>query len=188
MNIAFLAPIETQDQHKQHNTTIIDFLIDSGHNVMHALSVTEKTITAWDQEKREEYFNTFYTKIGKSDAVIAECSLPSVHVGYQISYAVQQDKEVIMLKLKNSSNEIITSDSLNLHKKIWIYEYTKETLFTILKEALECNPVQKYKKYNVLFPTEMITKLNQISKKKNLPKSVYIRQLLEKGLASEEIK
>jgi len=38
-----------------------------------------------------------------------------------------------------------------------------------------------------LFSPEIIAKLNTISKKKNVPKSVYIRQLIEDDLASENI-
>ncbi|MBA3724556.1 MAG: hypothetical protein H0W89_06775 [Candidatus Levybacteria bacterium] len=188
MKIAFLAPIESNIQYRQQYMAIIDYLIKTGHSVTHALSVTSATLSAWSEEKRVEYFNSFYTKIGQSDMVIAECSFPSVHVGYEISCAIQQGREVIMLKVKNSLPDIMTSDMLNLNKNIYIYEYANDTLFATIKEALECNPIQKFKKYNVLFPIEMITKLNLISKQKNLPKSVYIRQLLEKGLATETLK
>ncbi len=187
MKIAFLAPLEIDVQRKQELTHIIDFLTSSDHTVTHALSVTANTLVTWTAEKRNEYFNTFYKKLGKCDIVIAECTFPSVHVGFEISNAIQQGKEIIMLKSKDALPDVLISDQLNLHKNIYIYEYTEETLFKILKEALVCNPIQKYKKYNVLFPTEMVNKLNIISKKKNLPKSVYIRQLVEKGLATESI-
>lgn len=188
MKIAFLAPIESGDQSKNQHTGIIDYLTRTGHCVSHALSVTADTLSALTDKKRTEYFNSFYAKIGTCDIVIAECTFPSVHVGYEISCAIQQGKDVIMLKQKNSLPDIMTSDQLNLHKNIYIYEYSKETLFTTIKEALACNPAQKFKKYNVLFPNDMVNKLNQISKRKNLPKSVYIRQLLEKGLAEEDLK
>ncbi len=187
MKIAFLAPIEASIQYRQQNMAIVDYLTKIGHSVTHALSVTAETLSIWDEGKRANYFSSFYTKIGKCDMVIAECSTPSVHVGYEISCAIQQGREVIMLKVKNSLPDIMTSDMLNLNKNIYIYEYSNDTLFATIKEALECNPIQKFKKYNVLFPTEMVTKLNQISKKKNLPKSVYIRQILEKGIEAELI-
>jgi 2'-deoxynucleoside 5'-phosphate N-hydrolase len=185
MKIAFLAPIEATTQYKQQYTAIIEYLTKVGHSVVHALSVTSETLGSWTEEQRAEYFSAFYTKIVKCDLIIAECSYPSVHVGFEISYAIQQGKEIIMLKSKDSLPDVMTSDQLNLNKNIYIYEYERENLFAIIREALECNPIKKYQKYNVLFPTEMVNKLNQISKKKNLPKSVYIRQLLEKGLAME---
>jgi hypothetical protein len=180
MKIAFLAPIETASPNRKQHIAIVDYLTKAGHSVDHALSVTAETLSVWDEEKRAEYFSAFYSRIGKCDIVIAECTYPSVHVGFEISHAIQQGKEVIVLKAKNAIPDVMTSDQLNLNKNMYIYEYTPDTLFSMIKEALECN-----QKYNVLFPTEMVNKLNEISKKKNLPKSVYIRQLLEKGLAAE---
>jgi hypothetical protein len=79
MKIAFLAPIEATNQYKSHYTNIIEFLIKNEHTVVHALSTTEETLSKWSHERREEYFSAFYNKIGKSDIVIAECSVPSVH-------------------------------------------------------------------------------------------------------------
>lgn len=183
MKIAFLAPIETAAHHTQQYVAIIEYLTNAGHTVHHALSATTQTLSQWSEERRAKYFNDFYAKIGKSDMVIAECSYPSVHVGFEISCAIQQGKEVIVLKQKNAETDILTSDQLNLNKNMYIYEYTSETLFRTIKEALECNPIKRFQKYNVLFPTDMVNKLNEIAKKKNVPKSVYIRQLLEKGLA-----
>lgn len=188
MRIAFLAPIETTLQYKQRYTAIVEYLNKAGHTVVHALSVTSETLSTWNEQQRSEYFNSFYAKLGKCDMVIAECSYPSVDVGFEISYAIQQGKEVIVLKQKNAATDVLTSDQLNLNKNMVIYEYTSETLFRIIKEALECNPIKRFQKYNVLFPTDMANKLNEIAKKKNLPKSVYIRQLLEKGLAAEDLK
>lgn len=187
MKIAFLAPIQASTEYKQRYTFIIDYLLKSGHSVIHALSVSETTLAAWDQEKRDEYFQTFYTKIGKCDMVIAECSLPSVHVGYEISSAMQQGKEVIVLKLQNDKPTLQPLDPLYMHKNIFMYDYTLDNLLSTIKMALEYNPCQKFKKYNILFPTDMVTRLNDIAKRKNLPKSVYIRQLLEQGLKTEEI-
>ncbi len=185
MRIALLAPIEISAKSKEHFLAIANYLTDAGHTVIQSFSVSVETLYSWNETRRTAFFNTFYANIAKSDIVIAECTYPSVHVGFEISHAIQQGKEIIMLKSKNAPPDVMTSDQLNLNKNIYIYEYTKETLFRIIQEALECNPIKKYQKYNVLFPTEMVNKLNQISKKKNLPKSVYIRQLLEEGLAME---
>lgn len=186
MRIAFLAPIQASLPYKQRYTTIIDYLIRQTHSVVHALSVSETTLATWNPEKRDEYFQNFYAKIGKCDLVIAECSIASVHVGYEISSAIQQGKEVIVLRSQEDKQALPLLDPLYLHKNIFTYEYRLDNLLSTVKMALEYNPAQKFKKYNILFPTDMVIRLNDIAKRKNLPKSVYIRQLLEEGLKTEE--
>ena len=163
MKIAFLASQEKNSQFQQIYPLIIHYLQQKGHNVVRN------------------------TDIKTCDMIIAECSTPCITVGYEIAGALQQGKEIIVLKHKNALTQFMPLDPLH-HKNIYLYEYTDYDLITILHEAIAFNPSQKFKKYNILFPTDMVTKLNDIAKKKNLPKSVYIRQLLEKGLASEELK
>lgn len=163
MKIAFLTSRECGKQFQQIYALITEYLQQKGHSVLR--NGDSKTC----------------------DMIIAECSTPCISIGYEIANALQQGKEVIILKHKNASTQLLPQDSLYTHKNIYLYEYTDFDLLSILKEAIAYNPSQKFKKYNILFPTAMVTKLNNIAKKKNLPKSVYIRQLLEKGLATEDL-
>lgn len=186
MKIAFLASVYATPIYKNYYTTIINYLIQKRHSVNHLLSYSEESLSLWNQEKKENLFFNFYKKIRESDLAIAECSYPNINVGYQISHAIQHEKEIIILKSADS-NLPINSGVLYSDKNSYIYNYNKSTLLPILKEALEFNAPRKYKKFNVLFAPDMVAKLNLISKKKNLPKSVYIRQLIEKSLAMEEL-
>lgn len=186
MKIAFLASIYATLPYKEHYFAIIDYLSKHGHSVSHLLSVGQ-TFTGWSQEKKEDLLTNFYKSIRQCDLAIAECSFPSINIGYEISHAIQHEKEIIILKSIDKDLPAVISDTLYSDKNPYIYEYNKNTLFPILKEALQFNAPKKYKKFNVLFTPNMTAKLNLISKKKNLPKSVYIRQLIEKNLAMEEL-
>jgi len=161
MKIAFLTSTSAPTPYKEYYITIINYLTRQGHNISHSIK--------------------------ESDLVIAECSSPSINIGYEISHALQEEKEIIILKSKESGISFTISDPLFNDRNICIYEYDKNNLLSILKEALEYNTPKKYQKFNVLFSPQMVAKLNLISKKKNLPKSVYIRDLIEKSLTLEDM-
>lgn len=163
MKISFLTSTSAPTPYKEYYSVIINYLIRRGHSVSHILSMNEK---------KEDLFFNFYKDIRESDLVIAECSFPSINIGYEISLSLQEEKEVIILKSKESGISFKISDPLFNDKNICIYEYDKNNLFSVLKEALGYNTPKKYRKFNVLFSPAMVAKLNHISKKKNLPKSV----------------
>lgn len=187
MKISFLASTSAPTPYTEYYSDIINYLTRQGHLVNHLLSFTEKTIGDWDKEKRENAFINFYKSIRESELAIAECSFPSFNVGYEISHALQHEKEVIILRSTDSGIPVTSYDLLYSDKKVCIYEYNKNNLLSIIHEALEFNTPKRYIKFNILFSPTMIARLNLISKKKNLPKSVYIRELIEKSLALEDL-
>ncbi len=187
MKIAFLTSTSAPTPYREYYSIIINYLIRKGYNVSHTLLITQELIDGLDKERRENIFFNFYKDIKESDLVIAECSIPSTNIGYEISHALQNEKEVIILKSTEENIKSSSDDFLYYDKKVTIYEYNKNNLLSTLKEALEFNTPPKYKKFNVLFTPNMVAKLNLVSKKKNLPKSVYIRELIEKSLILEEL-
>lgn len=186
MRIGFLAPVNGVEEYGVIYRSIVAFLVKKGHDVIHPLSFNDSMLSTWTQDECHHFFQEYFTQVNKCDLVIAECSYPCISIGYEIANATQQGKEVIILKTKATAQTKKSHDFLYRKKNISIYEYNAFNLKNVIQEALTCNSNQKYVKYNILFPPEMVAKLNDIARKKNLPKSVYIRQLLEKGLASDE--
>lgn len=160
MKISFIASASAPKPYKEYYSIIINYLTRHGHNIIQSTN--------------------------ESDLIIAECSFPDINIGYEIAYAIQYEKEVIILKSKESKMTIAT-DTFYSDKNIYIYEYDQTNILSTIKEALEFSAPQKYKKFNILFSPRMIARLNLISKKKNLPKSVYIRQIIEKSLSRENM-
>ena len=187
MKIALLVSVKEARQYTGQHTTILNILTKQGHIVSHMLAVTEEILDSWSLQKRKAFYYNFYKEINKSDLIVAECSFPSLTIGYEISNAIQQGKDVIILKSDSASIGISANDPLYLHKNIYVYEYTTNSLKQVLTEALQLTNNESHKKFNILLPIPMVTKLNKISKQKSLPKSVYIRSLIEQGLAQENV-
>lgn len=149
MKIAFLASNHPTDQDLETFIKIIDYLVKEGHAVSHALAIPNGGSYAWDQETATEYFAQFYAKLSRSDIVIAECSNPTMQLGYEIASSIQLGKEVIILKQQGDTKTIQSHDPLYMHKNIYTFDYTNASLLNILKIALDCYPEQKFKKYNI---------------------------------------
>jgi hypothetical protein len=187
VKIAFLAPIYATVPYRGNYSSIIDYLAKQGHSVNHLLSITQQALASYNQENKDKLILNFHKNIRQCDLAIAECSIPSINVGYEISLAIHHEKEVIILKSIEPETAVTSSNLLCPDKNAYIYEYNKTNLISTLKEALQFIAPKKHKKFNLLFTPAMTDRLNYISRKKNLPKSVYIRQLIEENLALEEL-
>lgn len=183
MRISFIASIRGKKYYSKNYFSIIDYLIKKGYVVDHVLSLTEEKLSQMTSNQQINYFQSFYKCINKSDLIIAECSFPSINVGYEISYAVQQNKSVIVLYLENKDSSIVKiQDPIFTSEKISMYEYTEKTLIDTLGSSLKFIQPQLDRRFTIVLSSKMMAHLEKVSKQKKIPKAVYIRQLIEKDL------
>lgn len=183
MKISFAASIRGKKFYGKNYSTIIDYLTNEGHLVYHTTSFSEEKLLNLTAPRRIKYFQDFYKFINKSDLVIAECSFPSINVAYEISYAIQQGKSVLVFHSRNNDGAILElRDPIFSSESISIYEYTEKNLVNTLKSALKCVHPQLDKRFTIIISSPIMSQLEKISKEKKIPKAVYIRQLIEKDL------
>jgi predicted DNA binding CopG/RHH family protein len=63
-----------------------------------------------------------------------------------------------------------------------IVAYDMSDLHEVVSDALSYMEQRIDKRFTVIFPSSLLAKIEEQVKKKKLPKSVYIRQLIEKDL------
>lgn len=183
MRISLAASIRGKKFYNKNYSAIIDYLTNEGHLVYHTLSLSEEKLLDLTTSQRIKYFQDFYKYINKSDLLIAECSFPSINVAYEISFAVQQGKSVLVFHLKNKDGALLElRDPIFASESISIYEYTEKNLIDILKSALKYVQPQLDKRFTIIISSKIMTQLEKVSKEKKIPKAVYIRQLIEKDL------
>lgn len=186
MKISFIASIRGKKSYNDYYSLIINHLLRQGHKVDHVLSNSEEGLSKLTAPQRIKTFDKFYRCINKSDLVIAECSFPSINAAYEISHALQQGKPVMVFILKEQRDSMLELlDPIFSSDKIQVFEYTEENLVEALNFALKCKQPQINKRFTIILPPFMMAKLDKISKKRKLPKAVYIRQLIEKSLLHE---
>ena len=100
---------------------IVDTLVVDGHHVPTA-HLSRSDVTAMEESvDPEEVYSRDIQWIDSCDALIAEVSTPSHGVGYEVAYALSQNKPVLCLhKHGNRVSKMITG---NTHPFITVRDY-----------------------------------------------------------------
>lgn len=179
MLIYFTASMLQKNQYGHIYDKIISLLEEMGHKVIY-----ERIIQAPLEEKRlypEEQRKAHYKEVVKwiSDAeiVVGEVSYPSsINIGHEIRLALEKGKPVICLYAKDKESiffEGIQSDR-------FVYEeYDEESLERILQSAIQFAQDQSDTRFNFFVFPQHVAYLDEVSRRRKIPKSVYLRELIE---------
>jgi hypothetical protein len=141
------------------------------------------------KRKSGEDFNKFYKKLSRqlksSDICVFEVTLHSLGIGYCVNLALEMGKPVILL-FKKDSNPIffkgIKSDKLQMH------EYKSEDLEEILISALEIAKDSLDIRFTFFIDSKINDFFSWIKKTKKVPRSVWLRGLIEREMKKEGYK
>ena len=87
-----------------------------------------KAIENEKYQKDEDIYNDLENKLEKADILIAEVSVPSIGVGYEIGYASKLNKKIIAIYDKNYIDKVTTMIRGNKNIKIIPYKDIREIL------------------------------------------------------------
>lgn len=182
MKIYFTASIFQKDQYGSFYTQIIEHLEKQGHKVIHE-HITDVSLAdkhKYSSEKRLTHYKDVVKWIVEADLVVAEVSYPStLNVGHEVALALEKGKPVVGLYYKEKEStffEGIQSDK-------FVYEsYDETNLIKTLDNAIEYAHGQIDTRFNFFVPASFMTYLDWISQKEKIPRSVYLRRLIEKDM------
>ncbi len=177
MNIYFLASRTQLSIYGENYKQIVKSLQNLGHNVDSSYIQSTSKPDASTSELTVEY-KEFNKKITASDLVVAELSFPSsVNIGYRVRLALEKKRHIIGLYLQGKHVpffETIDSDK-------FIYEeYSLKNLENTLKQAIDLAMEKSDIRFNFILPPSLIEYLDFISTSERIPRSVYLRKLIEK--------
>jgi len=150
-----------------------------GHKVMHERIIQapleEKRL--YSEEKRKAHYKEVLKWISDADIVVGEVSYPStLNIGHEIRLAIEKGKPVICLYSKDKESiffEGIQSDR-------FVYElYDEQNLESILRTAIQFAQDQSDSRFNFFISPKHIAFLDTVSRERRIPKSVYLRELIE---------
>jgi len=182
MKIYFTAAIIYKKERGDIYLKIVNFLEKSGNKVVseHIINESIPNILSQDDAELVKYYRKCLKNISEADLVVVEASFPStIHIGHEISIALERGKPVILLYEKGKMPfflEGLKSD------KLLLIEYTKESLVKDLKAAIEVAKDQQDVRFNFFVTPRILAYLDWVSKKKRIPRAVYLRNLIEKDL------
>lgn len=184
MNIYFTASIVGKKHYLENYNKIIEYLTSKHHEVIsdHIINTTEDQIRIEEKEERIKFQRQLENWIKSCDAVIVEASFPSISVGYEISLAVHFGKPVLILYCDGNPPSLLVHHH---EEKIICEKYSKYILEETLDDFLHYAQGSSDARFTFYITSKIAAYLNDISLKKKIPKSVYLRRLIEKDIAEK---
>jgi hypothetical protein len=182
MKIYFTAAISLKDIYGENYKLIVNRLEKLGHKVIHSqiTGLSLQDVLNTTDEQRVIYYKKVVKWISECDLLVAEVSFPStLNVGHEVSLALEKGKSVIALYVEGKSSPLfagIKSDRL-LYEK-----YTPENINETLGESLEYIQENGDTRFNFIVPRKILEYLDWIAIHKHLPRSVYLRNLIEQDM------
>jgi 2'-deoxynucleoside 5'-phosphate N-hydrolase len=177
----FTASIVGKKYHLDNYQKIINHLKSHGFTVLsdHIMQATEDNIRIETKSERLAFQAKLEKWITSSDIMIVETTFPSISVGYEISLAIHRNKPVLMLYSEGDPPSLLAHHP---DDKFICEKYTNETVNEILDDFIKYVSGTSDTRFTFFLTSELSSYLENISKKRKIPKSVYLRQLIEEDL------
>jgi hypothetical protein len=189
MKIYFTASILQRDKLGHIYQRIVDYLLANGHQAQykHILETEIDQIKSQQQEEFNEYYSQFLKRVAQCDVAIVEASFPStLNIGHEITKLLERGKPTIVLYREGQS-------SLFLHglnsDKLLLMEYNDDNLEEVIEDSIEYAKEAADTRFNFFISPRHISYLDWVAKTKKIPRSVYLRELIDKDkLNNDEFK
>lgn len=180
----FTGSIAAKEQYKNNYIHIIDYVKSQGHTVIseHMLNATETSIRMKEREDRLQFHAQLEKWIHQCDFMIAETSYPSISVGYEISIALRVGKPVLILYSEGDPPSLFAHHK---DEKIMCEKYTIHNVNEIIRDFIQYISGKSDLRFTFFITPKIISYLDTISKKEKLPKSVYLRKLIEEDMGKK---
>jgi len=185
MRVFFTTTPRLKINHDQNIEEIFRALEDLGHEFTndYLRKIDVEGFYQFDEKKVPVYYEEILDGLKKADVVIFESSLHSIGVGHLLQLALDRGQGVIALHMPGKFPFFLGGIKT---EKLIIEEYTPENVKKVLKLAFEQIKDQMDERFTLLLPPKIVSYLNDLSKKKNIPKSVFIRGLIEREMGEKK--
>lgn len=186
MKIYFTSSLsQTDDKHQINIRRIFDFLKKHKHTI-YPEELLKKNSAYYNSQTEKEALTAQrgLTKMKKlADLVIVEISRHSLALGQEITLALSLGKPVIALYEEGNQPHVLRDEGGDL---LLLTAYNDKNLEEVIKDALEYASSQQDVRFNFFISPSIGNYLDWISKEKKIPRSVYLRTLIEKSMESDE--
>ncbi|NCN51129.1 MAG: hypothetical protein GW762_03130 [Candidatus Pacebacteria bacterium] len=184
MKVHFAAAV---DGDKSDFKKICQFIHKLDHSLVtdHYLSRTLDDIDKESPQEAKFYVERSMNWIKTADVVVFETTKPDISIGYELAVAVSLHKPVIALyndKKSNPPNSIKGVEK----EKLQIVGYNEDTIDDVLDIILENAAESADVRFNFFISPAIGNYLDWIAKNKKIPRSVYLRNLIQKDMEDNE--
>lgn len=142
----------------------------------HIINASEDEIRMETREERLAFQDKLENWINTADFLIVEASFPSISVGYEISLALHRNKPVLVLYCNGDAPSLLAH---HRDEKLVCERYTDQTLPEIINDFVNYVEGASDTRFTFFITPTQNAYLEKKSKEQKLPKSVYLRKLIE---------
>ncbi|OGK18459.1 hypothetical protein A2866_00640 [Candidatus Roizmanbacteria bacterium RIFCSPHIGHO2_01_FULL_39_8] len=184
MNVYFTASIVGRDRNLQNYRKIIDILTTKGFKVMsdHIMNTSPEKIRMETKEERLKFHSQLEKNIRSADFMVIESTFPSISVGYEISIGLHFRKPVLILYSNGDPPSLLAHHA---DEKLICEKYTPDTVKEIIDDFVNYIEGKQDTRFTFFITPEIAHFLEKKSQREKLPKSVYLRKLIEKEMKNK---
>lgn len=185
MTIYFTASVTGKKKYEQNYRKIVETLKDLGHDVIneHIFEVNIEDLIEETAQERAKHHKDLNKWLNKADLVVAEVSFPSVSVGYEVALALDKSKPVLALYEESNVPVALLGETSD---KFIIDSYNLEDLKRNLNIMIEELVQQMDTRFNFFISPKHQNYLDWIAKNRKIPRSVFLRDLIEQHMEENE--
>lgn len=185
MTVYFTASIVGKKHYLSNYLAIINHLKAKSCQVIsdHIINSSPRQIYTEKKEERTKFQNQLEKWINSCDFIVAETSFPSISVGYEISFALQQNKPVLVLYAVGNPPSLLAQhkdENLDCEK------YTLSTLPEMIDNFIKYVEGAADNRFTFFITSEIASYLDKVARKEKVPKSVYLRKLIEREMKTKK--
>lgn len=182
MTVYFSGALVQKKQFGKYYKQIVSYLEAKEYKVVQDTTTTSlHTALRKSDQERIQYYKQVVQWIRRADVVVVEISFPStLHIGHEISLAIEHSKPVVALFYENCEPTFLLGID---HELISWCKYTAVNLCKSLEFGLKCAKEQVLIRYNLTLPARHYKHVDTCAQKYRIPKSSYIRKLIEDDMA-----
>ena len=186
MNVYFTASIVGKKSYLSNYLRIIELLRAKKFTVQseHIIDVTEPEIRLKSREERLKFQKKLENWIQHADFMVVEASFPSISVGYEISLALQYRKPVLILYSVGDPPSLFGYHS---DEKIVCEKYTMDTIEETIDEFVSYVRGASDTRFTFFITPQIAAYLEKVSIKEKMPKSVYLRKLIDEHIRNKPL-
>lgn len=185
MKIYFSGSLYQKEKLLSSYQRMVDILRKKGYKVFEdtLTSQLDKALNMNDEDRVKNYKN-IVKWIDQSDFSVIEGSFPStLHIGHEISLALEKSKPVIVLYRTGAEPTIFRG--LLDDRIIWV-EYNDKNLEQVLIKAAEDAMKHADVRFNFFVSPKILNYLDWVAQKRMIPRSVFLRNLIEREMKKDK--
>ena len=181
MKVYFTASIVGKKYHLANYLKIIDILKSKNCQVIsdHIIKSTESEVKLEKKEDRLKFHKQLEKWITSSDFTVAETTFPSISVGYEISLAEALLKPILILFSEGNPPSLLAH---HRDEKLICEKYSRENLPGLIDDFINYVRGNNDTRFTFFITSKIASFLEKVSRKGKLPKSVYLRKLVEEDM------